>query len=1347
MGVNIINVMKQRLLTFLSMFVLVGINAWGQLKVGQSDYSSLGDAVSAASDGATITLVKDVDLTPCGFLFNKSLTLDLNGYSIKVGEKETTNLRVDKGVTLTVVDNSESPKGKIYTDEAYVNTSNGYGVIRVYGELIVNSGTIEAVIADPANKGQFGVCVDPQAKVTVNGGKIEAGWYAIANNGQDTGSKIIVNGGEVISTADYAIYNAAKESTVDVTGGVVYGDAGAIAMNRGKLSVTGGTITSKGIGNTGTWGDGTGNLKNAAIAANGKYESVNVAISGGTIIAEGNAVSISNGTTYPVTVAVSGGEFSSVVPVEYCAEGYEPATEKNGNGRYEVKRIVYAKIGNTEYSSLGEAIAAAKTGDAILLARDVNTNSQFEIAGKEITLDLNGHKIAYAGEDLLTSGVLLVHNGAGLTVKGEVDGSEINSGDKAYAAIALTMAGDDASTPAKLTVESGTLKGLYYAIAGHGSRHNTIININGGELSSTNADAGTAIYHPQSGELNISGGSLTGYSSAIEVRAGKVNVTGGTLKATATKYKVAPNNSGTTTAGAALAVAQHTTKKDISVAISGGNMEGFFGVSVANPQNNDTKNVNVAISGGNIKAKNTGVLAAHKGAEVNITGGKNVSTIGVSTGDGGVVKLSGDVVIESVEGAVVTSKSTGSTIDISGGTFSASDNAVVAGNGTKRTGEPNKITITGGTFNGDIKTPGYVACGIYSPWKDEISVSGGLFKVENGAGIVARGGKIAVSGGEFYVSGNATGKVGDSRVVVPCAPLVYDSQANYPAMTDESGISVNGGKFSASDGVGNVVLVANDGDTNNRVVIAGGEYSAKPDTKFIVEGFYVYDTDGKYSVEYKKANATVDEKEVEIKDAEGKDVSEEEKKEIVNTVKDVVENNSAVESSKPNTDEAVDKEAKVDGKTLEDIVKENITDETEKENVAAIETSMSIKLKSASVKTDGESKVVAKMVFDVKPVAVAFVGDKAVATAVVPNDLITKKIKFRLPVDKNVTAQYAQIGHKADGATTEDNLGLFAIQTENGDKYVELERDNFSEYSMTISDAKSAMDVYYGDGSKKTLAADASAWNTELANNPNAVAIVPEADAEFAKNVTNVLVEYAAGSRKVYECPKFVLTDKADFYTPVDFVALSGSYMRTANDLGNDAKNYNSVCLPFALSASTLSSSTAELLSFSYYDGKNTVYFNKVKEVAAGMPCIVWENRSTNWKVGFDNTEIVASPINSGNMKGTFVNTKQYGKNGGETTDYYSVNDENKFQTLADNLSPFRACLYIHSDVEIGQQDSPLEIAIVGSETTGIDGIAGGDAVAGEGSVYNLNGVKVGTSTDNLPKGVYIRNGKKIVIK
>ena len=34
-----------------------------------------------------------------------------------------------------------------------------------------------------------------------------------------------------------------------------------------------------------------------------------------------------------------------------------------------------------------------------------------------------------------------------------------------------------------------------------------------------------------------------------------------------------------------------------------------------------------------------------------------------------------------------------------------------------------------------------------------------------------------------------------------------------------------------------------------------------------------------------------------------------------------------------------------------------------------------------------------------------------------------------------------------------------------------------------------------------------------------------------------------------------------------------------------------------------------------------------------------------------------------------------------------------------------------------------------------------------QGKVYNLNGQLVGTSTDGLAKGVYIMNGKKVIIK
>lgn len=188
--------------------------------------------------------------------------------------------------------------------------------------------------------------------------------------------------------------------------------------------------------------------------------------------------------------------------------------------------------------------------------------------------------------------------------------------------------------------------------------------------------------------------------------------------------------------------------------------------------------------------------------------------------------------VRSVEGAVITSYATGATITIKDGVFSASDNAVIAGNGNRTDDlasgkpdrvNPNTITINGGEFNGAIKTSGYVACGIYAPWKDNITVNGGTFNITGGAGIVARGGNVTVNGGTFNTTGNAIGKVGDSRVVVPCSALVFDSEAAYPALTNDSKITVNNGTFNSETSTISTMPKAD--DTNERVVVNSGTFS------------------------------------------------------------------------------------------------------------------------------------------------------------------------------------------------------------------------------------------------------------------------------------------------------------------------------------------------------------------------------------------------------------------------------------------------------------------------------------------------------------------------------------------
>lgn len=71
-----------------------------------------------------------------------------------------------------------------------------------------------------------------------------------------------------------------------------------------------------------------------------------------------------------------------------------------------------------------------------------------------------------------------------------------------------------------------------YGISGNGSSNykgKTIVNIkDGANITSAN---GFALYLPQDGEVNITGGNLTG-KSVIGIKAGKLNITGGTLTAT-----------------------------------------------------------------------------------------------------------------------------------------------------------------------------------------------------------------------------------------------------------------------------------------------------------------------------------------------------------------------------------------------------------------------------------------------------------------------------------------------------------------------------------------------------------------------------------------------------------------------------------------------------------------------------------------------------------------------------------------------------------------------------------------------------------------------------------------------
>ena len=236
----------------------------------------------------------------------------------------------------------------------------------------------------------------------------------------------------------------------------------------------------------------------------------------------------------------------------------------------------------------------------------------------------------------------------------------------------------------------------------------------------------------------------------------------------------------------------------------------------------------------NVTLTETAVFPAGKTVHLNLVG-HNITATGTalringttdiqSTGSNGIIESTGNVAVavgnnasltvysgtlKGREGAVITGTSTGAKIEIrKNATLIATDNAVIAGNGSKRDGKPNTILVKGGTFVGGIVTDGYIACGIYAPWNDNVTVSGGTFNITNGAGIVARAGTVKVTGGTFNCTGTAEGYVGDSKNKVPCAALVFDKAANYPALTADSKILVSGGSFSTDPAANGATLAA-----------------------------------------------------------------------------------------------------------------------------------------------------------------------------------------------------------------------------------------------------------------------------------------------------------------------------------------------------------------------------------------------------------------------------------------------------------------------------------------------------------------------------------------------------------
>lgn len=345
-------------------------------QVGETKYATLQEAADAATAGQTVTLIHDVDMTPLNgnrilrgieIGEGKDVVLDMNGHSILGVNANGGNIQVTLG-KLTLKDSKENSTGRIYTETPYAVSGSSFvystPIINVTdGEFVMESGHINSV---PAGKHQFVIGAYYDSKVIINGGTIESGGYAInGSNDEYQSPTITINGGTLVSTSSYAISHPQSGTLTIDNRAVVYGAGGAIDMKRGNLVVKGGIMTSKGIGDTGKWGEGTGDPDKAALNFCAPYGNVTATIKGGTITAAGDAVLTDDQpiADRTATLAIEGGRYSSDVS-KYCSPGY--TTTPNADGTYTV-----AYFGN------------------VVLVVDDDKSKEIVEAGQSIAIDMD----------------------------------------------------------------------------------------------------------------------------------------------------------------------------------------------------------------------------------------------------------------------------------------------------------------------------------------------------------------------------------------------------------------------------------------------------------------------------------------------------------------------------------------------------------------------------------------------------------------------------------------------------------------------------------------------------------------------------------------------------------------------------------------------------------------------------------------------------------------------------------------------------------------------------------------------------------------------------------------------
>ena len=521
-------------------------------QIGSTKYASLTEAIKAAEGGATITLLADINTPETSYYIQKSLTIDLGGKTL---------------------------------------TGSGYdGVFNIEGEnaaVLIKNGKIVAV------------------EQTGTAGKYTMAVWACA-----AGCKVTLEDLDVSQQITH---------TDDKQMDMIYTSKGTIIINSGCFA-----------SGTPAW---TLNCKDSAY----KDGTAKIIVNGGTF------------DGYDPRNAENEGKGTSLV-----ADGV--GVDANSDGTFTAKSGMVAQIVDADGNSVAaydahfDAIAAAKDGETVILLSD-RKNYVTNTIYKNITIVLNGKTLSVGNNNpfFCTNGEVTIQNGAinsnlecvivnaynKLTLKnvqitgvtGDNGKNLVNVCSNAEVTIdkdtVLTASGrgvavfigQDADAKYTLNVYGKLIQqDKSFAICGNGSyKGTTTINIyDGAEVKSASA----AIYQPQAGAINVTGGLVEGYC-AIGIKSGMLNISGGTVRGTANDYVLSDENSngdGLSYDGSAIIVDSRSAgyAGNVKINVTGGTVESRYSTAIREIGEQDkpdmTQLVELNVTGGNVlgAGSNTG---------------------------------------------------------------------------------------------------------------------------------------------------------------------------------------------------------------------------------------------------------------------------------------------------------------------------------------------------------------------------------------------------------------------------------------------------------------------------------------------------------------------------------------------------------------------------------------------------------------------------------------------------------------------------------------------------------------------------------------------------------------------